>query len=333
MRLPSLVLLAVLSSAPAFASSQGDWFASLYTGEGTELRADERVFTLFAIFNALGFDQGPVTRKDPIPRVGYHPVRQVVRGKVIGGDAAARQAADEFFDKHPVSLRKYLAWAVQGGQPPFKDGAKAKDLQDLKGFEAVLAKAWANWKLEETMGSVQGDYRKVAKSYLTGLDAPLTKAKAILKVPENGPQTLLVVNLLDVHDAARGVMADGEVVLVVGPSEKPNIEGALREYAKVTVEPVANAKAAQWAGGAALLKEAQLLGAPEQTVGEYAAALVGQAVALKAVGAGDAAYDASAARGYFGIKEVAKVLDEGKPLDGVLLDALKKAEATRPTKK
>ncbi len=57
------VLVSALLSAPAPAApaasassavSAGDWFASLYTGEGIELRADERVFALFALFNATG---------------------------------------------------------------------------------------------------------------------------------------------------------------------------------------------------------------------------------------------------------------------------------------
>lgn len=327
------LLLAALVASPCFAASQGDWFASLYTGEGTELRADERVFTLFAIFNATGFDVGPVTRKDPVPRFVYHPVRQAVRARVIGGDADVKRAAEEFFDKHPAALRRYLAWSVSAGQPPFKDAPKGKELADLKGFEAVLAKAWASWKLDEAMGTVQGDYRKVLKTYLAGLDAPLVKAKAILKVPENGPQTLLVANLLDVQDSARGVQGDGEVVLVVGPADKPNVEGALREYARVILEPAVNAKVGGWSGGAALLKEAQLAGCTDQTVAEYAGSLLGEAVALKAMDASDAAYEAAAARGYFGMKDLARAFDDGKAVETWLLDALQKAEARRPAKK
>ena len=111
----------------------------------------------------MGFDQGPVTRKDPIPKVIYHPVRQQVRGRVIGGDPEVRKAADAFFDAHPTALRRYLSYVVGSDQPPFATGAKAKDLQELKGLEQLLAKAWTGWKLEELMGSVQADYRKIAQ--------------------------------------------------------------------------------------------------------------------------------------------------------------------------
>ncbi len=334
MRLKTLLCVLCLAT-PAFAAGEGDWFASLYTGEGIELRSDERVFALFAVFNALGFDQGPVSRKEPVPKVRYHPVRQQVRARVIGGDPEVRRFADDFFDKHPAALRSYLTWAVHGSPPPFKDAPKSKekDLAELKGFEQVLARAWTGWKLDELMGTVQGEYRKAIKNYLTAIDAPLSKARAILKVPDNGPQSLLVVNLLDSQDEVRGVMGEGEIVLVVGPSDKPNVEGLLREYARVLIDPVVAKKVSGWAGGPQLLKEAQVSGASEQTVGDYATGLLTYAVALKAMDANDATWDAVANRGYFGIKEIGKMFDEGKPLDGWVLDALVKAETRRPAKK
>ena len=325
----------LLFSAPAVAGTQGDWFGSLYTGEGIELRNDERVFTLFSVFNALGFDQGPVTRKDPVPKIIYHPVRQAVRARVLGGDPEVRKAADAFFDAHPVSLQRYLAYAVGSGQPPFKEGAKAKELSDVKGFEAVLAKAWVGWKLDELMGQVQQEYRKALKTYLTVVDQPLIKARAALKLPEER-QTLLVVNLLDAQDSVRAAQGEGgDVFLVVGPSEKPNVEGVLREFARLTVEPVVAKKVSPsaWPGGATVLREAQLVGATDQTVQEYATSMFTTALALRSMDANDAAYEAAAAHGYFGIKDVAKLFDEGKPFESWVLDGLQRVETRRPVKK
>ncbi len=328
-----LFALLVLVASPAFAASKGDWFASLYTGEGVELRNDERVFTLFAIFNAMGFDQGPVTRKDPIPRVVYHPVRQQVRGRVIGGDPEVRKAADAFFDAHPTVIRRYLSYAVASDQPPFATGAKAKDLQELKGLEQLLARAWTGWKLEELMASVQSDYRKTLKSYLTGTDFPLSRARALLKLPET-QEAVIVVNLLDAQDQVRAVTGDaGEAFLIVGPSDKPNVEGLIREYARLTVEPVVGKQIGKWSGGVAVLKEAQLAGAPDQTLVEYATAAVCTAIALRAIEAPDAAWEAAQSHGYFGIRDIAKLFDEGKPLDTLVMDAMQKLETRRPAKK
>src|SRR3954464_16086779 len=101
------------------------------------------------------------------------------------------------------------------------------------------------------------------------------------------------MDLLDAPTSSHGVMGDNEVVLVVGPSDKPNLDGILREYARVYMDPVVKAKAqAGWAGGATMLKEGQLLGAPEKSVGDYASALFARALALKAQDANDAQYDA-----------------------------------------
>lgn len=328
------IILAATAPAPApapVAAAQGDWFASLYTGEGIELRADERVFALFSVLNAVGYDAGPVTRKEPVPKVLYHPVRQQVRSRVIGGDAAPRQAADTFLDAHPVALRRYLQYAVSAAPPPFASGAKAKDLQDLKGLEGVLQKAWAGWKLDELMGTVQGEYRKVLKSYLSAIDGPMLKARDILKVPEGGPESVLVVNLLDAQNEVRGVQTDAEVVLVVGPADRPNVEGLLKEYARVMVDPVVSKKAAAWKEGPAVLREAQLAGAPEQNVSDYASALVATAVALRANDASDVTWEAAAAKGYFGAKDIAAMFDGGKPLDGWVADAFARAESKRPS--
>ncbi|MBE2251542.1 MAG: hypothetical protein IAE78_18515 [Myxococcus sp.] len=323
-------LVAALISTPALASSQGDWFASLYTGEGVELRNDERIFALFAIFNAMGFDQGPVTRKEPIPKVVYHPVRQAVRGRVIGGDPEVRKAADAFFEAHQVPLRRYLSYVIGTAQPPFTAGPKAKDLQDLKGLEAVLQKAWTGWKLEELMGQVQSEYRKSLKAYLPVLDGPLTRARKALKASDK-EEALLVVNLLDAQDTVRAVAGEnGEAYLIVGPSEKPNVEGLVREYARLSIEPLVAKKIAGWAGGAQVLREAQLAGANEQSVQEYATAVLTLALAMRSMDANDAAFDAAQARGYFGLKSVAKLFDEARPVDAWLLDAMQKVETSRP---
>ncbi len=333
MILVSLILAATAPAAapaPAPAPAQGDWFASLYTGEGIELRADERVFALFAMLNAVGYDTGPVTRKEPVPKVLYHPVRQQVRQRVIGGDAEVRKAADSFLDAHPLALRHYLAYAASAAPPPFTAGAKAKELQDLKGLEAVLAKAWSGWKLDELMGTVQGEYRKVLKSYLSSIDAPMQKARDILKVPEGGLPSVLVVNLLDAQNEVRGVQTDSELVLVVGPADKPNVEGLIREYARVTVDPIVAKKVSGWTNGPALLREAQVAGATEQNVQDYASALIATAVALRAMDASDPTWEAANARGYFGAKDIAALFDGGKPLDSFVTDAFAKAEAKRP---
>jgi hypothetical protein len=146
----------------------------------------------------------------------------------------------------------------------------------------------------------------------------------------------LVVNLLAAQDSVRAAQVEGgDVFLVVGPSEKPNVEGVLREFARLSLEPVVVKKVspAAWPGGAAVLREAQLAGASDQTVQDYATSLFTTALALRSTDASDAAYDAAAARGYFGIRDVAKLFDEGKPFETWVLDGLQRVETRRPVKK
>lgn len=328
----AVAALVMLASPTAFAN-EGDWFTSLYTGEGMELRADERIFALYALFNAMGYDEAPVARQFPLPRHQFHPVRAEVRQKLLTADPAVRQQANAFFDSHPRPMDRYLSYAVHSAPPPFASGAKAKDLQDLKGLEGLLKSVYTQWNLEEVMGGVQAEYRKSLKAWLPVVDAPVGKARKLLKVPES-TQSLLVMNLLDAENKVVGVMGDGEVVMVVGPSAKPDVQALVTEYARVIVEPqVARRAQSSWSGGAALLREAQLAGAAEQTVGEYATALFARAVALRAVEAPDAAYDALAQKGYYGVKDIAQRLDEPKGIDSWALDALQKAESRRPARK
>jgi hypothetical protein len=332
LRVPVLVV-GLLSTAAFAQDARSDWFASLYTGEGTELRADERVFTLYALLNAMGYDEAPVAREFPLKRHQFHPVRQQVRARLLTSAPELRDQANAFFDAHPRPIERYLQYTVNSAPPPFSTGAKAKDLQDLKGLETLLRNVYTGWKLDELMGDVQGEYRKGLRAWLTVIDEPMQRARKLLAVPEGALPSTLVLNLLEADGKVMAVMGEGEVVLVVGPSAKPDVQALLTEYARVFLQPKVTARAAGWGGGQTLLREAQLLGAPEKTVGEYATALFTQAVALRAVGAPDAAFDALAQKGYYGVKDIAGRLEEGRAVEGWALEALQRAETRRPARK
>src|SRR5687768_4726883 len=112
--MPSLLAgaLAVFLASNASPAAGGDWFASLYTGEGVELRTDARIFHLFAAFNAAGFDEGPIGRRHPFPRKLYHPARQELRARVMASDPALRKQLETFLDAHPLPIERYLACSL-----------------------------------------------------------------------------------------------------------------------------------------------------------------------------------------------------------------------------
>lgn len=333
MKFSALFLSSLLFVAPAAHAAEEDWFASLYTGEGVELRADARVFTLFAVLNAMGYDAAPLTRQHPLPRYRFHPVRSQVRSKLLSASPEVRSQADAFFDAHPVSVDRYLSYALSTSAPPFESAPKSKEMKDVAGLEALLKNAHSQWKLGELLGEVQSDYRQSLRAYLNVLDAPLASAQKLLKTNEKTAPSLLVVNLLDAENSVRAVSSEKGIVLVVGPSEKPEVEAIVREYARLVIEPAVEKKARQWGGGNTLFREAQSLGATEGSVSEYALALFTHALALKATNAPDSAWDAAGQRGYFGLKDIAKGFEDGRPVETWALEALAKAETRRPAKK
>lgn len=325
-----VLALQALLAASAQAAGKPDWFASLYTAGGLELRPDDRVFTLFTLFNAVGFDQGKLARREPVPKVAYTAVREQVRARAASGDAEVRALADEFFDAHPGSIAKYLSAAVQSQPPGFEPPPVAGE---LKGLSPILAKAWTRWELDALIAGAHDSQREALKAWLPLLDAPIARARAALRLP--GTLRLTVIgNLLDAPDAVRVAAASpGQLFIVVGPSEAPSVEAVVRELARSQLDPVIARQVDRWEMGSAVLREARAAGAQETSVREFAISALSTAVALKAVEAPEARWSAASASGYQGIKDAAKLLDDAKPLDGWALDAMHTLETRRPAKK
>lgn len=331
---PFVSLLALLLALPATAATERDWFSSLYTGEGVELRADERVFALYAVFNAVGFDSGPVVRELPFPKVKYSPVRQALRAHVLSADAQVRSQADAFLDAHPLELARYLSFAIHSEGPGSAAAPKGKEFGPLKGLEQILAKAWSAWKLEPVFSQLQPEFRAGLKGYLAVLDEPLSRARVLLRLPEE-QEVLLFFNLLDAQGTVHVIRGEHEgVVLIVGPSEGPNLEGVVGALARHVLDPSVSQFAPRWAAGGQVLREAQAAGAKENTVEAYVLALLSRSVVLNALKAPEAAYDAASAQGYFGVKDVAKMFEqERRSIETWALDALQRVETRRPAKK
>src|SRR5690606_12062485 len=100
----ALAAVALCLSLAASARAQDGWATSIYSAGGAELRVDERVFTLFAALNELGYDVAPVTRQHPIPKREFDPVRQAVRD-AASLPPALRAKFEAFFDKNPLPVR------------------------------------------------------------------------------------------------------------------------------------------------------------------------------------------------------------------------------------
>lgn len=319
MRACAPVIAVLLALAAPLAHAESDWFASVYTPAGVEIRADSRVFTLFALLNRAGYDAGPVRRQYPVPAYRYPAARVRVREALASAEPAVLQRAQAFFDAHPLPLERYLAMAVR-----MEDETDVPaELRELEGLETLLDQVESKWPVPVLRIETFDDYRSVMRSYLAVLDDPLQRAQRLLRVPESGLGTRVVVNLLGEEGWVRGFRTQAGVAVVVGPGKVAEIERVVWEYARLMLPSRVGEQAqARWAAGPALLKEAQSLGAREATVGEYAVALVSRAAALEALEAPDSAYEAAAREGYFGLKLLAGSFADSRPVDAWVLEGL-----------
>ncbi len=337
-KLRALATFAVLAvSTPALAD---DWASSLYSEGGVELRADERIFTLFAALNALGLDDAPVTRKDPVPKREFDPVRQKVRD-AVRLDPALRAKFEAFFDKHPSPIRTYSAFTLALGEAPkfALEKALPPELAPLKGFEALLAEFHAQAKIGPLFAEVVPAQREALKRYAPVVDKPLGKARELLKAPEtdDSPRVVLVVNLLDGRGAGVGVQSGEEIYLVVGPSgATPDVQSIVKAFARVIVQGPAERKFTALKGGPELLAEVKESGRPvgAENVADYVAETFARAVAVKATAAeGQAAkaLESEHKSGFVLIKDFNRGLalfgKAGKPLDTFLGDFLRELDA------
>jgi hypothetical protein len=331
MRVPLLVIFILLgASRPALAQGPGaeDWFSSVYSAGGVEVRADGRVFTLFALLNRVGYDAGSRYREHPVPAFRYGPARTRVREALVAASPAVVAQAQAFFDAHPVPLEDYLA-RLMGG--PQASGAA----RGLDGLEALLARVEAEWPVASLRAETLELYRAEQRAWLPLLDAPLQQAARLLGLPEGKPPLEVVVNLLDAEGSIRRVETGHGWVLVVGPAtRRPEMEPVVRELARGVLSSRMGARLeSRWTGGAVTLREARGAGAGEATVGEYGVALLSRALALMATGAQEAAYEAAGRQGYFGLKALARSFDDPRPVDAWALDGLNRVNPGQALRK
>lgn len=325
MRASAQALGVLLALGPVLAHAETDWFATVSTPGGVEIRADARVFTLYALLNRAGYDAQAPRREHPVPVVEYPPTRALVRQALAPAKLSVLEHAQAFFDAHPVPVERYLAATVAS------DGT-GKGEGELKGLEALLAEVDAQWPVAELREDTFEAYRAAMRPFATGLDAPLQRAWKLLRVPEGERHVRVVVNLLEAEGSVRGFPTRDGMVLVVGPSVE--VEGLLREYARrVLASRVGERVAERWSGGPSLLREARGLGVREGTVEEYALALLGRAAALAAVGAPDSAYEAARQEGYFGLRELARSFEDPRPVDAWAPEGLGRVVAGRSPRK
>jgi len=277
-------LACVLAGRPARADA--DWFASLYSREGVELRADERTFALYALLNAMGYDEAPLVRQLPVPARDMHPVRLKVRS-ALRMDPVEEERLNRFFDAHAKPAEAYGRYVLSLGGPTGFERTGAST-EGMRGFEALLAEGYSKLKAGALFAAAQDEYRAALKGYLGVVDAPVAAVRRLLKMREDEPpRVVLVVNLLDgLGKSYSSRSGEEELWVVVGPSKTPDLFAVAHELARSRMEPLVAAKVR------------------DRDSAELAADLLGRAFASAALALPDAELEARARRdGFPALKE------------------------------
>jgi hypothetical protein len=310
-------LLLLLVAAPARAET--DWFASLYTQEGVELRADERIFAAFALFNALGYVEGPIVRQYPITAREHDPVRVELRKK-LQLTPELESKANAFFDKHPVPAQAYGRYILTTKGPPSFERTPESP-EDLNGFEQIVAEFYQLNGLGPVFAALQEDYRKALKVYHGAVDGPLAAVRKVLKVKEDEPPRLiLIVNPLDGRGSAYSSLQGDELFVVLGPAAQPDVFAILTEYARARLAPALAKKGAL----KSLTDQAAAAGIDPPPA--FALEAISRAVACVALGLPEAEIAARATAGFWAIPELTaqvRAYDRGdKAFDVFVNDSL-----------
>lgn len=342
--LGALVAVGFALAIPISSSAQDGWATSLYSAGGAELRVDERVFTLFAALNELGYDNAPVTRLDPIPKREFDPVRRAVRD-AAGMEPALRAKFEAFFDKNPLPVRSYLTYALAlGPAPTFKaPEALPAGTETLKGFEALLQEFHAKAKIGAMFNRAVEVHRDAMRAWSSVVDKPLAEAREALGVEESddAPLDVVIVNLLDGRGASFGIPMGEDLFLVVGPPGKePDASTVARAFARAEVISLAKGKGRNLRNGANLLEQIRGSGFPVEAdnVDDFIAENLARVIAIQATLPASErakALEEEYWRGFVLVKELHRGLaiygatKHGKTLDQFIADFLREIDTAK----
>jgi len=340
----ALAAVGLCLSLAASARAEDGWATSIYSAGGAELRVDERVFTLFAALNELGYDVAPVTRQHPIPKREFDPVRQAVRD-AVSLDPALRAKFESFFDKNPLPVRAYLTYTLAVGDAP---GFKAPEnpppgTESLVGFEALLREFHAQAKIGAMFAKAVEVHRNAMRAWAQVVDAPLAQVREALgvKETEDSPLTVVVVNLLDGRNQSQGIVVGDELHIVVGPpGQKPDPSLVARAFARAEVVALTKGNGKHLRGGEDLLREIRSAGYPVEasSVDEFVAENLARVIAIRATLPREEqsrAMEEEFWRGFVLVKELNRGLaiynasKGSKPLDRFIADFLREIDTTK----
>jgi len=231
-------LVALILLLGPVASAQAQDLSGLFSSEGIEVRADQRVYTLFALFNALGYDRelrrGPAPLEAPV----YSDVRRQLRAELsLKQKELDTAAAASFLEAHQKPVLSYVdqvLWLETA--PGFKtpSGSKGEELQPI----AELLHEFHGGGAGELYEQQRELLRQHAKAWVSEIDTATAKGRAFARVPDelpeeddpldedDAPRIVVIVNPLDSHGAAYTVEHGNLRYLIMGPPSADSKDAA-----------------------------------------------------------------------------------------------------------
>jgi hypothetical protein len=327
-------MVLVFAAASGHAQTR-DWFLSVYSQAGTEVRYDRATFDLFALLNAAGLDDGERTPGRPIAMVSYVPVRARVREQLSKAGAAGAEAARAFVSAHAVTAQEYLSVLFQESAPARGVGARSPGgtaLSRAKLDTALSGLARAS-SLDSVFVESTVSEREHLKALADAIDGPFERLKRLLG-DVKFPLVQLVYNPLDVPGSVRSIRkTDQSVVVFVAPFQSVPVVDIVREVTAVILSPVVAKAVGQWKSREGVFALARERGAREESANDYALATVSLSLALQAAAAPPWLGEKYQSQGYFGLSDVPKAFADSRSIDQAVADALARIDRSRLEKK
>ena len=244
-RLPLIFVGLVLCVATIPAQAQ--WSSSsVFTEDGIEIGVDARVFSLFATFNAVGYDIDSIVGPEPLLRPQYAAARQKLRGNL---GRQVLQDIQNVVDKHPKPIAEYVRAVLELGPAP-----KFESPKNASALAKALAEPLREWFNEEggaaLLKNVSEDAKALQKKLLPIIDGAEKAATKLVRLGEASEQllddagaegrVLVVINELDSHGTLHVIKTGDTTVVVAGPlrgaeDEERLVNAAVFAYAKTLV--------------------------------------------------------------------------------------------------
>lgn len=209
--------------------------SSLFSTDGVEVSLDVRVFGVYALLNAVGYDTEMERGEPPLFQPQFSAVRQEIRNR-MGRPGPASQMMKKIVKDFPLPASAYTAAAIElGGAPKFLAPPDASPLAK------ALVTPLQSWHNEEggasnfrTVSPMSSTAQKKILSQVDALCSTMaqnvnlgTEEEQLLDDTGTEGRVVVILNDLDAHDTLFRTQKADTTYLVSGPAKGESGSAAL----------------------------------------------------------------------------------------------------------